>query len=106
MPSPVHHTFGPLADGRQRLLAIGLLFQPWKWKCGTDTVTFEHALSSTFGAPTFLFASGRESLLALLRALGIGENDEVIVQGYTCIVVPNAIHAAGAIAVYADIDRE
>jgi dTDP-4-amino-4,6-dideoxygalactose transaminase len=32
--------------------------------------------------------------------------EEIIVQGYTCVVVPNAIHAAGATPVFADIDRE
>ena len=53
-----------------------------------------------------LFSSGREGLLALLRALDVRPGQEIIVQGYTCVVVPNAIHAAGAVPVYADIDPE
>lgn len=32
--------------------------------------------------------------------------EEVIIQAYTCVVVPNAIHAAGGVPVYADIDGD
>ena len=37
------------------------------------------------------FGSGRMALYAILEALGIGEGDEVIMTGFTCIVVPNAL---------------
>ncbi len=53
-----------------------------------------------------LFESGRASLYALLKALGIKPGEEIIVQGYTCVVVPNAIHAAGGVPIYADIDPD
>lgn len=53
-----------------------------------------------------LFASGREALLAGLRALELKSGDEVILQGFTCVAVPNAIHAAGGIAIYVDIDPD
>lgn len=38
--------------------------------------------------------------------MDIRTGEEVIVQGYTCVVVPNAIHAAGGTVVYADIDEQ
>ncbi len=50
------------------------------------------------------FATGREALLAVLQALKIGAGDEVIIQSYTCIVVPHAVYWSGAKPVYADID--
>lgn len=51
-----------------------------------------------------LFWKGRVALHALLRAMGIGAGDEVIVPAFTCVVVPSAILYAGATPVYADID--
>jgi dTDP-4-amino-4,6-dideoxygalactose transaminase len=32
--------------------------------------------------------------------------EEVIIQGYTCVAVPNAIHTAGGVPVYVDIRKE
>ena len=55
---------------------------------------------------TSLFRTGREGLLALLRAINVRPGDEIIIQGYTCVVLPNAIHAAGGTPIYADIDPE
>lgn len=51
----------------------------------------------------FAFWKGRVALFAILKALGIGEGDEVIVPAFTCVVVPNAIRFTGARPVYADI---
>lgn len=51
----------------------------------------------------FSFWKGRVALYAILRALGVGEGDEVILSGFTCVVVPNAIKIAGAIPIYVDI---
>lgn len=52
----------------------------------------------------FFYWKGRVALYALLKAMGVGEGDEVIVQGYTCVVVANAIIYLGAKPIYADID--
>ena len=52
----------------------------------------------------FSFGSGRISLFMALQALGIRDGDEVILPAYTCVVVANAIHYAGAKPVYVDID--
>lgn len=46
------------------------------------------------------FWKGRVALYAILKALGIGEGDEVLVEGFTCVVVPNAVIFAGAKPVY------
>jgi dTDP-4-amino-4,6-dideoxygalactose transaminase len=51
-----------------------------------------------------LFWRGRVAMYAILRALGIGEGDEVIVPAFTCVAVPNAVLYAGATPVYVDID--
>jgi perosamine synthetase len=54
-------------------------------------------------ASAFAFWKGRVALYAILRALDVGPGDEVIVPGFTCVVVPNAIRLTGASPVYADI---
>lgn len=53
-----------------------------------------------------LFWKGRVALYGLLKTLGVGKDDEVIVPGFTCVVVPNAIMYLGAKPVYADINPE
>ena len=50
------------------------------------------------------FWKGRVALYAILKSLGIGEGDAVVVPGYTCVVVPAAVHFVGAEPVYVDID--
>ncbi|MBU0457890.1 aminotransferase class I/II-fold pyridoxal phosphate-dependent enzyme [Patescibacteria group bacterium] len=83
-----------------------IILAPWKWRRGKSQTKLESELSKKFNADCFLFSSGRESLCALLRAMKLQNGEEVIVQSYTCVAVPNAIHAAGGVPVYADIDRE
>ncbi len=102
--SPIHHTFAPLADGRQRLRALAGLAQPWRWHEGPARWELEAEIGTFFGGDAIGFGTGREALLALLRALRLRTGEEVIVQGYTCVVVPNAIAAAGGTAIYVDID--
>lgn len=53
---------------------------------------------------TFFFWKGRVALYSILRCLGLQPGDEVIVPGFTCVVVANAIIYLGAKPIYADID--
>jgi dTDP-4-amino-4,6-dideoxygalactose transaminase len=103
---PIHHTFAPHVDSRYVLRTLSLLFRPWKWKHGRAREDLRTELAKRFDADVFLFASGREALLALLRALGGTSGEEIVVQAYTCAVLPNAIHAAGKVPVYAEIERD
>ncbi len=52
-----------------------------------------------------LFESGRVAEYFLLKALGVGAGDEVIIQAFTCVAVPNSIAWTGARPVYVDIDK-
>lgn len=103
---PIHHTFAPLADAAHRRRAAALLLRPSTWRMGDDLSALEQELTARFGGQALLFGSGREALLALLRSLTFQKDEEVIIQGYTCIVVPNAIVAAGMKPVYADIEPD
>ena len=70
--------------------------------------SFRRAVAGTLDvAPEHvtLFWKGRVAFYAILRALGVGTGDEVVVPAFTCVAVPNAIIYAGARPVYADIDE-
>lgn len=53
-----------------------------------------------------LFNKGRIALYALLKSAEVHAGDEVIVPGFTCVVVPNAVLYTGAKPVYVDINPE
>ncbi len=53
-----------------------------------------------------LYWKGRVALYAILKGMGIKEGDEVIVPGFTCVVVPNAIKYLGAKPVYVDVNTD
>lgn len=57
-------------------------------------------------APPFLYYRGRVGLYDILRQLGVGPGDEVVLQAFTCVAVPEAIMAVGATPVWADIAPE
>ncbi|MDY6949982.1 MAG: aminotransferase class I/II-fold pyridoxal phosphate-dependent enzyme [Thermodesulfobacteriota bacterium] len=68
---------------------------------------YQEAFASWNGSKSaFAFMGGRVALSACIHALGLNPNDEVIVPGYTCVVVPNAFHFAGVKTVYADIELD
>jgi len=52
----------------------------------------------------FPFWKARVALYAILKALGIGAGDEVLVPGYTCVMDVNPIKYVGAVPVYVDIE--
>ena len=54
----------------------------------------------------FAFMGGRVALSACIYALGLKPGDEVILPGYTCVVVPNAFHFEGIKTVYSDIELD
>lgn len=87
----------------RRILAMS--YAPHRYVRGGSIEELRNALSKKFAGSINLFASGRESLLALLQTMKLRSGEEIIVQGYTCVVVPNAIHAAGGVAVYADLNE-
>jgi perosamine synthetase len=68
---------------------------------------YEEEFSSYLGIGKCLsFAAGRMAFYTLLKCFEIKEGDEVILTGFTCSVMVNAIKRAGAIPVYIDIDPE
>ncbi len=81
-----------------------------KSKIGSDkslyTEIFEEKFAKIVGLGNAVsFASGRMSFYVLMKVLGIGSGDEVVLCGSTCSVMPNAILKVGARPIYADVDK-
>jgi dTDP-4-amino-4,6-dideoxygalactose transaminase len=51
----------------------------------------------------FTYFRGRVALSAILRALGVARQDEVLLQAFTCVAVPEGIMSVGAKPVYVDV---
>lgn len=72
---------------------------------GENTTSLEKWFKQRFSPQAAVsFSTGREALAAVLASFGLGHGDEVIIQAYTCIVVPHAVLWSGAKPVYVDID--
>jgi len=68
---------------------------------------FESQFSKWNGSKfSFAFTSGRVALSACIYGIGLRKGDEVILPGYTCVVVPNALKFAGIIPIYSDIELD
>ncbi|HPD30995.1 MAG TPA: DegT/DnrJ/EryC1/StrS family aminotransferase [Phycisphaerae bacterium] len=66
---------------------------------------YQRAFAESLGVPrAFAFWKGRVALYAILKALGIGEGDEVIMPGYTCVMAVNPLVYLGAKPVFVDIE--
>jgi len=66
---------------------------------------FENKFSKLIGKGNSVsFASGRMAFYSLIKCLDIKKNDEIIVLGFTCSVMINAIIRAGAKPIFSDID--
>lgn len=88
-------------------IARELLARPDTWTSDREVERFEQEFARWNGSQhAHAFMGGRVALSACLTALGVGEGDEVIIPGYTCVVVPNACAFAGATPIYADIELE
>jgi perosamine synthetase len=71
------------------------------------TQKFEKAFALVIGEGECVsFAAGRMAFYALLKHLCIGEGDDVILTGFTCSVMVNALIRTGANIIYCDIDQE
>jgi dTDP-4-amino-4,6-dideoxygalactose transaminase len=94
--------------GKEVLLALSFIF-PWNFKnlqSGKAVSTLEKYFETFFGINSVItFDSGRSSLQIALESLELHQNDEVLLQAYTCCVVSNAVTWSGTQPIYVDIDK-
>ena len=54
---------------------------------------------------TEFFYRGRWAMAAVLKSFGLNSGDKIVIQGYTCIAVPQAISALGMVPVVVDTEN-
>ncbi len=106
MKRPIAISLSPNVDTDDVRLAWNLLFVHSHWNdTGARSRAAEKIAASFPGHFVSLASSGRQALYDLLRSFNIGKGDEVIIQAFTCIAVPEPIVWTGATPVYADIQE-
>ena len=87
--------------------AVTAVLRTSRLSLGPQMEAFEHALAEYVSVPhAIAVSSGTAGLHLCIKALGIGEGDEVIVPSFTFIAAANAIRYERAQPVFVDIDAE
>jgi len=103
MLKPISISLNPNVEKDDVRLALKLIFQPWKWKNGQGIKKIEKEFREYLGVKYAVsFNSGRSALTAILRALNLPQNSEVLLQAYTCVAAVNPVLWEGLKPVYVD----
>src|SRR3989338_1287150 len=104
MSRPIAISLSPNVSSDDVRLAWYLLLVQSTWK---DHGVLQRAAENIAGRfPNHfvtLTSSGRQAIFDLLRSYNIKKGDEVILQAFTCIAVPEPVIWTGATPVYADV---
>lgn len=88
-------------------IAKGLLKDRGSWQDNSIIDRYQSSFAAWNGSRfAFAFMGGRVALSAAIHSLGLKPDDEVILPGYTCVVVPNAFNFEGIKIVYSDIELD
>ncbi|MCB0210510.1 MAG: DegT/DnrJ/EryC1/StrS family aminotransferase [Anaerolineae bacterium] len=84
------------------------LKHPQDWYRHDDIIRTYHSHFAIWNGSkyAFSFMGARVALSACIYALALQPGDEVILPGYTCVVVPNAFHYASIKTIYSDIELD
>jgi perosamine synthetase len=106
MGSPVAISLSPNAFPEDILLVLKIIFSPWCWHQINQIKKLEAEFRQFFKVRYAIsFNSGRVAEYALLKAVGVGGGDEVLVPAFTCVVVPNSVLWLKAKPVYVDFEK-
>ena len=109
---PISISLSPNTEKDDILLALKLIFQPWKWKSNhyekcSRSVELEEEFKRYLGVKYAIsFNSGRSAFLAILESLELNKDEEVLIQVFTCNAAVNPILWAGLKPVYVDCDEK
>jgi perosamine synthetase len=106
MFAPISASLSPNVQKDDVATTLRVLLRPTTWITGSARLAVEKWFEKYFGnSQVITFNSGRSALYAILRAFGLGTGDEVLVQAFTCVAVPNSVIWTGARPIYVDIDK-
>jgi dTDP-4-amino-4,6-dideoxygalactose transaminase len=86
---------------------VGLIFEKQAFVMGQEVTDFEKEVASYIGVKHALTcSSGTDALVLALKAMGIGQGDEVITTPFSFFASASSILLSGATPVFADIDMD
>lgn len=107
--SPLSVSLSPNVEPADVRFAFAARFFPWRWRSWRKGAAIERLhtrFEEMFDATAaFSFDNGRSALQLVIEALELPQDSSVVVQAFSCIVVPNSVKAAGSTPVFADIDK-
>ncbi|MEK7664070.1 MAG: aminotransferase class I/II-fold pyridoxal phosphate-dependent enzyme [Patescibacteria group bacterium] len=104
---PISISLSPNVQKDDVILALKLLFQPWKSKKGSVIKELENNFKNYLGVRhAFSFNAGRSAFYAILKALDLEPGSDVLLQAFTCNAVPNPILWAGFNPIYIDCNTD
>jgi dTDP-3-amino-3,4,6-trideoxy-alpha-D-glucose transaminase len=108
MRVPLFDTSTPLAPLRAELrAAVARVLDSGRYILGPEVSAFEREFAAYCGAKHAVgVANGTEAITIALRALGVGQGDEVVVPSFTFYASAEAIPPTGARPVFCDIDHD
>src|SRR3954470_18668174 len=106
LPVPLFDFATPLRPLRDELHAAAVrVLDGGRYVLGPEVEAFEREFSRYVGVrETVGVANGTEAITIALRALGVGEGDEVVVPSFTFYASVEAIPPTGAKPVFCDVD--
>jgi len=106
---PIASAFAPNYTLMDVFIAIKYLFFPWNWtklQNGKYRRKLERKFCEFMDCRWAIgFDSGRSGLYAILKCLEIEKDDEIILQAFTTVALPNVIMWHGAKPIYVDIEK-
>lgn len=103
---PISISFAPNFEKDDTVLAVKLLLGLNKNTSTKDTAEkLRQSIKTIFPkGGVSLFSSGRSALYYAIKSLGLSNGDEVLLQAFTCVAVPNAVVWNGLVPVFVDVD--
>lgn len=104
MPLPITISLSPNTQEDDTKLALNNLFSFKYYKNGKDLSEVEDFFKKKFTTNNvFLFLTARAALYFLIKNLGLKKDNEVLLQAFTCVAVPEIIVSLGLKPVYIDL---
>ena len=93
---------------RQQVLeAVAAVVDSGRFVLGPNVEAFEREVADHLGARHAVGVnSGTDALVIALRALGVGDGDEVVTTAFTFFATAESVSAVGATPVFVDIDTD
>lgn len=104
---PISISLSPNVEKDDLALTLKLIFRPWVWKNGSKIKELEEIFKGYTGLKyASSFNSGRSAFLAILKSLNLKEQNEVLLQAFTCNAAINPVLWARLKPVFVDCNED